>query len=110
MTFQLVQWVDQSELVRVEQHSDENEARQRGCGLSAVGRAVLCGQWLSTVKGRPGRGGRGGGWVGGWMVGWLVGWCSFERTRIPTVRRQHPQCAANVAFFRLKLDQLIERR
>lgn len=69
MTFQLVQWVDQSELVRVEQHSDKNEARQRGCGLSAVGRAVLCGQRLSTVKGRPGRGGRGGGWVGGWLVG-----------------------------------------
>lgn len=91
--------MDQPELVRVEQHSDENEARQRGCGLSAVGRAVLCGQRLSGLEGWPGRGGRGGG-----------GWCSCERTCIPTVRRQHPQCAAKVAFFRLKLDQLIERR
>lgn len=38
MTFHLVQRVEQSGLVRVEQHSDENEARQRGCGLSAAGR------------------------------------------------------------------------
>lgn len=38
------------------------------------------------------------------------GWCSCERTRILTVRRLHPQCAAKVAFFRLKLDQLIESR
>lgn len=68
MTFHLVQRVDQSELVRVEQHSDENEARQRGCGLSAAGRTVLCGQQLSEVKRWPGKGGRGGGWVGGWVV------------------------------------------
>lgn len=46
MTFRLVQRVDRSEWVRVEQHSDKNEARQRGCDLSAAGRAVLGGQQL----------------------------------------------------------------
>lgn len=61
--------MDQSELVRVEQHSDENEARQRGCGLSAAGRAVLCGQQLSGAKGWPGEGRERRAWA--WWVGKL---------------------------------------
>lgn len=55
MTFYLFERVDQSELVRVEQHSDEKEARQCGCGLSAAGGADLCAQQLSGVQGWPGR-------------------------------------------------------
>lgn len=64
--FHFVQRVDQSESVRVEQHSDENKARQRGCGLSAAGRAVLCGQQLSGgIKDGLGGQGEGRAW---WVV------------------------------------------
>lgn len=71
--FCLVQRVEQSGLVRVEQHSDENEARQRGCGLSAAGEGRGGGN--SSVRTAAERGLKDG--LGGWgdvlLVGWLGG-------------------------------------
>lgn len=90
MTFHLVQRVDQSEWVRVEQHSDENQARQRGCDLSAAGRAVLCGQQLRR------------GWGGGVEVV-VVGGCSCERTRILTVPRQQPSVCGKRCLLQAKV-------
>lgn len=85
----------------------KNEARQRGCDLGTAGQQFWEGQQLAVTEECWGGGVR--RWGGGRRVSGLEPLEGIDC--VPTVTRPpQPQCAANVAFFKLKFDQLMERR
>lgn len=76
----------------------KNEARQRGCDLGTAGQQFWEEQQLAVTEECRGR-----------RVSGLEPLEGTDRV-LTVILLPRPQCAANVAFFKLKFDQLMERR
>lgn len=97
ISFQLCGWISPDGSVS-EPHSDKERSKAAW---------VWFGHSRTAVLGRTTAGGDGGvlGETWEWAVAVIRYWLSPDSHSLA-----HPQCAANVAFFKLKFDQLIERR
>lgn len=97
VSFQLCGWISPDGSVS-EPHSDKERSKAAW---------VWFGHSRTAVLGRTTAGGDGGvlGETWEWAVAVIRYWLSPDSHSLA-----HPQCAANVAFFKLKFDQLIERR